>query len=148
MRKLRNRGLISPGNAPGIISVSGNYAQDHAASMLIELAGTTPDKFDAVNVSGTATLDGELKLSLLDGFVPSSADGFTFLTAGAVSGRFSNAIDSVRFDGGSFDISYGGGAVTLYNFSAVPEPAGAGLVASAGLLLLARRRARRGSDCR
>jgi hypothetical protein len=141
-----NHGKISPGHSAGQIVLLDDYAQDPNAILEIEIGGRASDKFDLLSVAGGASLDGTLGVSLIDDFIPLASDSFTFLTAdGGVLGRFANTLgDQVYFDGGRFDVSYSGNAVTLSNFAAVPEPAGAalafaGVIASATTL---RRRAR------
>src|SRR5207244_615992 len=86
-----NQGTLSPGNSPGEIDIVGSYTQSPTALLNIELAGTTQDLYDFVSISGTATLDGNLAVSLLDGFLPVHSDSFKFLSAGSVIGQFDNA---------------------------------------------------------
>lgn len=137
-----NLGVISPGNSPGELDVVGNYTQASDATLSMEIAGTTGDKFDLVTVTGNASIGGTLDVALLDDFVPSAGDQFTIFTAGSVSGHFVNALDHIDFAGGRFDVNYSPTAITLSNFTAVPEPTGMTIVLS-GSLLLARRRASR-----
>jgi hypothetical protein len=131
-----NHGKISPGHSAGNIVLLDDYAQDPNAILEIELGGRGSDEFDLVNISGTASLDGLLSVSLIDDFVPLGTDTFTFLTAdGGILGRFANTPgDQLYFNGGRFDVSYAGNAVTLSNFVSVPEPAGIAAATVAMLL--------------
>ncbi|MCC6233986.1 MAG: LEPR-XLL domain-containing protein, partial [Verrucomicrobiales bacterium] len=93
-----NRGLLSPGNSPGIWDVAGNLTLDRAGSLLLELGGTSPgpgvasgldlepavgsplDGYDQINVAGKVTFGGKLDLDLIDGFIPTVGDGFDVIT--------------------------------------------------------------------
>lgn len=84
--------------------------------------------WDVARVTGHASLDGELRLSLLTG-VLERLDGtefFVLLTASSLSGSFSNADGEGRIltdDGqASFLLTIGGGEVAISNFRRVPEP--------------------------
>ena len=133
---LTNNGTLAPGNSPGAIAVTGNYAQSPGAQMLMELAGTAPEDFDTLSISGSATLGGTLKISLLDNFLPSPIDSFPILTAAALLGHF----DTITTDAGSFDVLYSPNSVTLTNFSPVPEPTAMLLLSAVPLLSRRRRR--------
>jgi hypothetical protein len=87
---LENYGTVSPGESPGIISVSDNYVQDSTGALAIELGGNTPGSgHDQLVVNGTATLAGKLDVSLINGFKPTLGQSFTILTYGSRSGEFS-----------------------------------------------------------
>ncbi len=84
---LTNNGTLSPGFSPGIIVVTGNYAQSATGTLVIELA--SPVSYDQLVIGGTASLGGTLQVNTLNGFNP-SGNSFTFLTAaGGVTGTFS-----------------------------------------------------------
>ena len=81
---LNNTGAsVEPGNSAGTLSVGGNYTQSSGGTLAIELAGTASGEFDLLNVTGSATLDGILDISLLS-FVPFSGDTFDVLTATSI----------------------------------------------------------------
>ena len=52
----------------------GNYAQAQYATLMIQIA--SPDQFSALNVLGSANLNGFLDPVLLNGFVPTIGDSF------------------------------------------------------------------------
>ena len=82
-------GTLAPGLSPGIMTVSGDYTQGAAATLEIELGGTARgSQYDALDVSGTMTLDGELEVVLIDGFTPSAGDTFNILDWGSLNGAF------------------------------------------------------------
>jgi hypothetical protein len=82
-------GTVGPGNSPGVLSVSGDFVQGAAGMLAIEIAGTTVEtEYDQLNVTGNATLDGTLSVTLLGGFLPEVGDTFDVLNAALISGTF------------------------------------------------------------
>ncbi len=119
------QGTIAPGSVLGTLRVTGNAQFGNEAQLSIEIGGTSGDALDVLAIGGTTSLDGELHITLANGFRPDPAQAFTILTSSAVSGAFANApLDGGRYttaDGlGSFQIGYMPGSVVLTAF--VPEP--------------------------
>jgi hypothetical protein len=84
-----NEHLVSPGNSPGLQSISGNFTQDATGTTLIELGGTTAGTgFDQINITGTATLAGTLDVDLYGGFTPTVGQTFQIFTWNSYSGTF------------------------------------------------------------
>jgi hypothetical protein len=121
----------------GILSWTGNYAQDAAGSLDIRLGSAQTDpmtglpQYDRLAVDGFSLLGGTLNVSLVDGFVINPSDTFDILTStNGLSGFFQNASTSVdTTDGlGRFDVTYipgfgsSPGIVRLSDFTPVPEP--------------------------
>src|SRR4029077_4650382 len=95
-----NDGRVSPGSAgaPGMLTVVGNYSQAQYATLMIQIAGANAGEFSVLNVLGTANLSGQLDPVLLNGFVPTIGESFTFLTYGSVNGTlfmFNRNIDNL-----------------------------------------------------
>ncbi|MCC7122649.1 MAG: filamentous hemagglutinin N-terminal domain-containing protein [Gammaproteobacteria bacterium] len=86
-----NAGTVAPGNSPGILTVDGNYTQGAGGTLAIEIGGLLPGAdYDRLAVTGTASLNGTLGVSLTGGFTPGASDVFRVLTAAAgVNGNFS-----------------------------------------------------------
>jgi hypothetical protein len=84
---LTNAALVTPGDAPGRLSIQGNYTQTAAGALDIDLAG--PASYGQLAVSGRATLAGTLNVVLTNGFTPAAGAWFAILTFGARSGNFS-----------------------------------------------------------
>jgi hypothetical protein len=57
---------------------------------MIQIAGVSPDQFSVLNVMGNANLNGFLDPVLLNGFVPTIGDSFTFLNYASLTGEFSH----------------------------------------------------------
>jgi hypothetical protein len=88
-------GVIAPGESAGVLSVVGNYDQQDDGVLRIELGGTDNSiplsaEFDQLIVDGTASLGGQLSVSLLPSFSPSVGDVFPIVTAtGGIQMAFS-----------------------------------------------------------
>ena len=104
---ISNFGDVAPGTSPGILSITGNYA-NNGDDLVIELGGTTAGtEYDRLNVSGTATLSGgDIQLSLINGYVPQVGHSFTILDAVSLSGSFSSPADPFVFGGYNWSIIY------------------------------------------
>ena len=59
-----------------------------SASLAVELESAA--SFDQLVVSGNASVNGSMTIDLLGGYEPAHSDTFTVVTAGSVSGTFSN----------------------------------------------------------
>lgn len=114
-------GTLAPGHSAGQTSISGNFIQQNAATLEIEIGGTTQStQYDFVSVARNATVGGELELKIINGFVPAATDLLTVLDANsAITGTFSNVASGQRLmtmDGiGSFLVHYGVGSVNNPN---------------------------------
>jgi len=85
-------GSVHPGDAPGILTINGDYTQGSSGTLIIELGGTAPGDFSVLDVSGLATLDGTVDFTAVNGFTPGAGDDFTFLLFGEKSGDFSKIV--------------------------------------------------------
>ena len=146
-------GLVSPGNSPGKLTLTGNLTLLSTSSLLVELGGTTQGTtYDFLSVGGNATIAGTLQLAFVNGFQGSALPGntFTVLSAGGVSGLsgvFANVPTSGlrinTIDGfGSFQVNFTPTSVVLSNFVAVPEPSTWAMLLTGGgtLAIIGRRR--------
>jgi hypothetical protein len=83
---LTNAAVVTPGDAPGTLTIEGNYKQTGAGALDINLAG--PATYSQLAVTGMATLAGTLNVALVSGFTPAAGASFTILTFAARSGNF------------------------------------------------------------
>jgi outer membrane autotransporter protein len=84
-----NNGLVSPGNSPGTLTIKGNYSQEAAGGLVIQIA--SPSVYDKLNVGGSALLGGTLFVDPLDGAKLKRGEKFVFLSAAhGVYGTFDN----------------------------------------------------------
>ncbi|MBE9160631.1 putative Ig domain-containing protein [Nodosilinea sp. LEGE 06152] len=86
-----NASQIDPGLGTGILNIDGDYTQAGTGILNFDLGGRTAGTaFDLLSITGTATLDGTLKINLINGFTPTIGDTFQVLKAGTLSGSFTN----------------------------------------------------------
>ena len=82
---------VSPGHSPGSITINGNYTQTSNGTLNMEIAGLNAgSQYDQLIVNGTATLDGTLKLTMLNDFLPKDGDNFQLLTYYSVVGSWAS----------------------------------------------------------
>lgn len=132
---LVNSGTVSPGASPGIITVDGDYTQESLGTLAIELGGTTPGTdYDQMVVTGVATLDGTLDVSLIPDFTPSAGQTFTIMTYASHTGEF----DTLNLPSLSGDLDwileYGTTVLLLKIPSSIPLGSISGTVSCAGSL--------------
>lgn len=86
---VENAARVGPGTSPGTLAIDGDYEQTDEGTLAIELAGTDDSEFDVLEITGSASLDGELDVRAIDGFVPEVGDTFDILVADDITGSFS-----------------------------------------------------------
>ena len=93
---LGHSGVVAPGNSIGTMTVAGNYSQTANGTYLAEVAGAGVS--DRINVSGTATLGGQVIVSALPGMSSAPSTTYTLLNAGGgVSGTFASVNELYPF---------------------------------------------------
>jgi VCBS repeat-containing protein len=91
---LSNAGIVAPGahsgDTTGTLTITGHYVQESTGRLEIELASAAAGDFDALAVTGTASLsDGAaLHAELADGFMPAAGERFRFMSFASRSGFF------------------------------------------------------------
>lgn len=86
---LTMNGVISPGNSPGTLTVSGNLTLGVGTTYIAEVEGPVADR---INVTGSASLAGTLQLVSLGG-ASRFTTPYTLLSApGGVSGTFNTVV--------------------------------------------------------
>lgn len=84
-------GTISPGNSPGTLTINGNLTMGANSTYVAEIQGAVADR---INVTGTASLAGTLKLAFLPGAY-SFGTSYTLLSAqGGLGGSRFGTVDS------------------------------------------------------
>jgi hypothetical protein len=146
-----NGGTLAPGNSPGTTNINGNYTQSALGVYAVDIGGLLAGtEHDVLNVSGTATLDGTLNISVIDLgsglFTPHLGDSFDILTADLIQGSFSLFTLAALDPGLKWDINYltdaiGTTDVVRLSVDAVPVPPAVWLFGSGllGLVAVARR---------
>lgn len=103
-------GILGPGNSAGTLLVDGDFTQDPNSTLAIELGGLLAGEFDLLDIGGTATLDGDLAISLINSFMPNPNDTFDVLTATSIT---DNSLTLTGESGFSFSIVAGGNGQVL-----------------------------------
>jgi hypothetical protein len=140
-------GSYQVGNSPDAVSVQ-NVLLDPTSTLIMEFAGDVPGSgYDQLNISGTATLNGTLDVTPLNGFSPSAGEIY-YLFNGQTTGNFSQIVLPSLGNGLSWNTSNLDTNGTI-SVSGVPEPSSLALLAAGAIVLvgcgLRRRRAVRRS---
>lgn len=95
---VRIAGTIAPGAPVGEIIITGTYEQTMTGTLAVDVGGLTPvTQFDRVTVSGNATLDGRIDVTLVNGFSASDGNMFRILTYPNVTGEFDDLTGAPGF---------------------------------------------------
>jgi hypothetical protein len=129
-------GTVRPGGGlgtPGTLTVARNYTQAQDATLMIQIARA--GEFSLLNVLGTANLSGYLDPLLLNGFVPTIGETFTFLNYASLTGEFSHIQHQV-FDNGmlQWSVIYESNHAILTVEQHVPDQGSTFLLLTLGLL--------------
>ena len=105
-----------------------NYQQAASGTLAIDLGGTAPgSQYDQFTVAGSATLNGELALSLVNGFVPTIGTQFDVLNASSVGGTFATVTGTSINASEHFEVTYNGNEVLLTVVAGAASPAAGGM---------------------
>ncbi|GJL82182.1 MAG: hypothetical protein DHS20C01_18160 [marine bacterium B5-7] len=82
-------GELAPGNSPGVLFFPGNLTLLPGSNSTFEIGGTpVSGLFDRVNVAGTATLDGNMVVVLINGYTPDGMLQYDLISANNLTGGF------------------------------------------------------------
>jgi len=99
-------GTLAPGNSPGTLTVAGNLTLGSMSTYVAEIQGAIADR---VNVTGTASLAGTLRLVALGGTYLFNSPYTLLSAAGGASGTF-GTVDTTG--------SFGAGVTAAVNYTA------------------------------
>ncbi len=123
-KPFENSHNFAPGNSgTGCLTFNSGYsniAGSPTPVTLIEIGGTTPcTQYDKIGVTGTANITGTLTISLLNGFMPTAGETYTFLEASSRVGTYTT-INYPTVPGINWTISYTGTGITVNAVSSLP----------------------------
>lgn len=96
-------GVVSPGHSPGRLTVVGDYIQEEAGALQIEIAGETPGTdYDQLEVIHLTQLKGQLNLTLPEGYEPDLGENFQVLKYGQLEGAFTKVFGTYAGGGKGF----------------------------------------------
>lgn len=107
-------GVVGPGASTGVLTVEGEYAQTADGTLEVEIEGPDPGTgHDRLAVTGTAALDGTLRVARAPDFEPELGAEFTVLTWGSRDGEFAALEADSAGPGRVFEARYGEGGLAL-----------------------------------
>ena len=113
---LQSSGVVTPGDsstATGILKDTGTFTQTSTGTLDISIGGTTAGtKYDELNPA-TASLNGTLNISLINGFVPTVGSTFDIMNFNSESGTFATVNGLSINSNEHFSITYQGKDVLL-----------------------------------
>lgn len=91
--KVEADAAVAPGAGVGTLEIINSLVLEPDSTLELEIGGAAPGESDQLLVGGTASLDGTLAVTLVDGFVPQAGDSFGFLAATGGTGGMFAALD-------------------------------------------------------
>lgn len=117
-------GVVAPGLPIGTLYIPDGYIQGLAGTLAIDLGGTANGQYDKLAVDSGVALDGTLRLSIVNGYVPHVGDSFVVMTYSTHTGQFSRVVapPSACAAQVAFDVIYNAHDVTVAVTPALPCP--------------------------
>ncbi|MGE9295892.1 MAG: PEP-CTERM sorting domain-containing protein, partial [Puniceicoccales bacterium] len=130
---LRNHGILEPGDQePAEFTITGNLLLSANSAMFMEVGGLAVGiDSDFIDVTGSASLGGDIVFGIINGFQPEFTDSVTLLSSNLLSSSFNQLNGEQIFSSDGLwmaTINYGSGSifdqnqVVLSEFTPVPEP--------------------------
>ncbi len=109
-----NQGIT---NSVGILAITGDFPMSGTSVLNTEISGTSPGNgtrdHGQLNISGVATLDGTLNVTIWNGFTPALGDSFKIVTYASHMGSFDTANTPVLGGGLNWQVNATATGVTL-----------------------------------
>jgi hypothetical protein len=102
--------LVGDATTKGTLTIMGDYTQTATGNLTVKVGGTAAGQYDQLLVSGSATLDGTLTVTLVDNYTPVRGDPIPVLTSTSESGTFAHPLGG---DGPLFTDNYSDTGVVL-----------------------------------
>ena len=111
--EVSNDGRFEPGTSIGLATINEDFTQTASGTLAMELSGAPGTNQDVLDVNGSASINGALEVTVLEGAMPSIGPIYTLLTADSVSGTFDLTLLSETIFQYEGTLSYPGTRVTL-----------------------------------
>lgn len=111
---LTNNGVLAPGGDAmvGKLTIGGNLQQGSGGSMQFEV-GPAANNSDAIDVSGSLSLNGTLNVAAINGYTPQAGDKYGLMTySGSPSGNFATT-QAAAFPSATLDVATAGKMVLM-----------------------------------
>ncbi len=122
----QSSGTINVGDAAlqaAKLAVTLNYTQNSSGVLNIDIGGlTVGTKFDQLNITDAATLNGTLNLDLINGFVPAIGAAFDVMNFSSLKGTFATVNGTAINSSEHFKVVYNPTNVTLDVVSGAASP--------------------------
>ncbi len=82
-----DNGGMAPGFSPGLFTIDGDWMPGASSNYDCEIAAA--GNHDQIDVTGSATLDGTIDVTFINGYAPVAGDAFEVVTCNPCSGTFS-----------------------------------------------------------
>jgi autotransporter-associated beta strand protein len=135
-------GLYAPGNSPALITLPGSLTLGSTGFLEFEIGGLARGtQYDAIDLGGMFSSEGSIRLTLINGFMPSLGDSFNLLDWGTAGSISFLSFDTSALTGGLYwdtSLLATNGVVSITNIApAIPEPSTYAVLAGLAALGLA-----------
>ena len=83
-------GTLGIAGATGNLTIPNNLSEGQSGALVVRVGGPQSGQYDQYTVNGSAAIDGNLTVTLLNGYIPAAGTSLDVLTANAVTGNFSS----------------------------------------------------------
>lgn len=109
-----NQGTLAPGASSGTLTIDADLELQSTSVVAIELGGVTAGtQFDRLQVEHATSLDGELRVDVIDGFVPVAGQTFEAITFPSILGDFATVTGTDIGNGAILEKTLNADDVTL-----------------------------------
>ena len=83
-------GTLGIAGGTGNLTISNNLTEGQSGSLVVRVGGPQSGQSDHYTINGTAAIDGNITVTLQNGYVPANGTSLNVLTAGTLTGNFSS----------------------------------------------------------
>lgn len=110
---VRFEGGYSPGNSPGHVNFAGDVLFGGTSNLELELGGfNRGTEYDAIDIAGAVTINSDIIVRSLNGFIPLPGHRFDVMTFGSMIGE-PEILNGTEFTGLWFDVARDADSLSL-----------------------------------